>query len=291
MFVKDNSVKAIKEYFKNELASSYDEREISNFIKRSICERFSWNTADYILGDEQRLSESDLLYFRSIVKRLLNYEPFQYIIGKVSFYGLELIIDRRALVPRPETEELVDWISEELKGISTPKVLDVCTGSGCIALALQSALTNTQILGVDLSMEAIALANENARFLSMPIEFFPLDALDEKQYKIFKDNDFDCWVSNPPYIPEKEIQSLSENVVQHEPHMALFVSNDNPTIFYLRIAYQAIRYLKNSGILFFEVHENLADEVVEVVRDLGFVNIELRKDLQGKNRMLKAQKP
>jgi release factor glutamine methyltransferase len=291
MFVKENSVKAIKDYFKNELSSIYHYKEINNFTKQSICERFNWTATDYILGDEQRLSESDLLFFRGIVKILLNHEPFQYIMGKVSFFGLEFRIDQRALVPRPETEELVRWITEEINLEKPFKVLDVCTGSGCIALAMQSLANQARVIGVDKSTDALALARENAAFLSMRVDFFQMDALDKNQYEVFSENDFDCWVSNPPYIPESEFDSLPENVLRHEPHLALFVSNENPIIFYTFIAREALRCLKTAAWLFYEVHENLAEQVVRQLHELGFVNIELRKDLQGKNRLLKAQKP
>ncbi len=291
MFVKENSLQAIKEYFKKELSLHYSEREINQFLKLSCCARFNWSAADYILGDQERLSESDLLYFRGIVKRLLNFEPFQYIMGKVTFCELELVIDKRALVPRPETEELVHWISEHENLQSAKSILDLCTGSGCIAIAIKSIAKNVRVIGLDKSAGAIALAKVNAEQLQLAVEFSELDVLESSQYEIFQTNSFDCWVSNPPYIPASEMESLADNVRRHEPHMALFVDDENPLLFYEHIGKQAMVYLKSQAPLFFELHEDLAQLVVDKMIEIGFVNIELRKDLQGKNRMLKAQKP
>lgn len=291
MFVQTNTIQAVKAYFKSRLNSQFSESELNFMLREAIVQRLDISRSEYLFSDDQLLSESDLLYFRSIVKRLINQEPFQYIIGTTEFFGLELITDSRALIPRPETEELVQWISEEYGSSDSLQIADICTGSGCIALALKSTLKKASVLATDFSEVAINLANENAKLVGLEIETMFLDATTNDLIPGKNENSFDCWVSNPPYIPYTDQSEMAANVLDFEPHMALFVENEDPLIFYKKISENAFDYLKSGGKLFFEIHERFATETKAVLEERGFVNIQLRKDLQGRDRMLQGQKP
>lgn len=287
MFVQTNSVQAVKAYFKERLHNQFSESEMKAMLKVAICERLKLSSADYLLCDSNLLSESDLLYFRSIVKRLQNNEPFQYIVGQTEFFGLEMKCDARALIPRPETEELVEWVME----VAAPdnSLIDYCTGSGCIALALKNQLPKATVYGTDVSKEALELSKENASSLNLDVSFIQHDALSDQLPSTLTEQSIDIIVSNPPYIPELDKQEMQANVLDFEPHLALFVENDNALIFYKAIASQASKLLKKNGLLFFEIHERLALETKEAIEVLGFVDVEIRKDLQGKDRMIKAR--
>ncbi len=294
MFVQTNSVQSIRQYFKSRLETMFSDNEIKIIGNEVICQRLGLSPSDLIGVNDQLLSESDLLFFRSVVKRLLNNEPFQYIVGNAHFYGLELISDKRALIPRPETEELVEWVKEvylnNSKGLT---IVDICTGSGCIALAIKSIFSESKIYGTDISSEALQLAKENANKTGLDVEFKQFSALDEVEYDQkgnFQLESFDCWVSNPPYIPEEEKKLMAENVLEFEPHLALFVPDEKVLVFYDKIAQMALKYLKSNGNLFFEIHENLANETKGLLEKIGFQYVEIRKDLQGKDRMIKAVK-
>lgn len=287
MFVKDNSLASARTYFQDRLANKFTDSELKSMWKQMICKRFDWNASDFLLNQSCKLSESDLLFVRSFVKRLLNDEPFQYILGETIFYDLKINCDSRALIPRPETEELVDWISE-LNVVN--EIIDVCSGSGCIALAVKSVFKNANVKGIDISPEAIELSTFNASENNLDVDFKLADALNKNDLFWDSISELDVMVSNPPYITENEKLEMSANVLNFEPHLALFVENDSPIIFYKRIADLAIEKLKKNGFLFFELNPIFAKEVLDYVGSIGFINIELRKDLQGKERMLKAQK-
>jgi release factor glutamine methyltransferase len=287
MFVKENTIAATRAYFKDRLQNQFSESELKSMWKQLICRRFDWSDSEFLLASENRLSESDLLFVRSFVKRLQANEPFQYILGETTFCDLTILCDSRALIPRPETEELVVWISE-LSEVNS--VVDICSGSGCIALGLKSRFTNALVFGVDVSEDANELAQRNALRNELSVEFFKADALDINS-KFWKNLDsVDVIVSNPPYITHEEIKRMNTNVLEYEPHLALFVPNDSPIIFYDCIARIAAEKLTNHGFLFFELNPDFADQVIEMLKNIGFQNIELKIDLQGKNRMLKAQK-
>jgi release factor glutamine methyltransferase len=288
MFVQTNTVEAVKNYFRERLKAQFSESEIRQMLKFAVCERLNMSSADYLLSDPQLLSESDLLYFRSIVKRLQANEPFQYIIGHVEFYGLTLKTDKRALIPRPETEELVRWIVDDHSAQKELNVMDLCSGSGCIALAVKSELTKAKVIGADVSKDALNLARENALSLDLDVQWFELDLLDPAAYARFEEAAFDSWVSNPPYIPHADKTSMAANVLEHEPHLALFVEDHDPLIFYRVIAQQGKKYLKKGGRLYFEIHEELAESVVQLLEKENYHSVEVRQDLQGKNRMVKA---
>jgi len=287
MFVKDNSIESAKGYFQERLTSLFSETEIKSMWKQLICKRFDWSKTDFLLVKDFKLSESDLLYVRSFVKRLQSNEPFQYILGETSFYNLTIQCDKRALIPRPETEELVSWIAETN---SPAKILDICSGSGCIALALKSVFKNSLVFGLDISNDANELAKSNALKNKLDVTFELADALNSSHFFWNSVSEIDVIVSNPPYIAHYEKAEMSQNVLKYEPHLALFVEHESPIIFYERIAELAWLKLNKKGHVFFELNPLYSQQIQEIVSEIGFVNIEFRKDLQGKTRMLKAQK-
>ena len=290
MFVQSNTIKAIKSYFQERLQNMFSVSEIKLIVNQAISSRLNLSTADLILAAEMRLSESDLLYFRSIVKRLQENEPMQYVIGDTVFYDLEIKCDKRALIPRPETEELVDWIVNDLFSKKVDKILDLCTGTGCIALALKNQFSQAKIQALDFSNGALGLARENAEALHLEIELYEIDVLSEFPDFNFEPNSYDIWVSNPPYIPLSEKALMHSNVLDFEPEMALFVKNDEALIFYKEIGLKSLKYLKSGGSLYFELNENFADQTSKLISDLDFEEVEIKLDLQGKKRMLKAIK-
>jgi release factor glutamine methyltransferase len=284
MFVIDNQLKTAKNYFSEQLKNLFSATEIISMWKEIICLRLKWNSSDFILNTNYRLSESDLLFIRNYVHRLKKNEPFQYIHGTTTFFGLELKCDKRALIPRPETEELVAW-AVEFGPYKT--IADICTGSGCIALGLKSKFSESNVIGLDISMDALTLAQENSKFTNLDVEFIHADVLNINS--VLLDKKWDCIISNPPYIPYYERESIAENVLNFEPEISLFVKNNNPIIFYEAIVKYAKSNLSENGFLFFEIHPDFSTEISELLNLKGFINIELRKDLQGKNRMIKAQ--
>lgn len=291
MFVQTNTIQAVKSYFKERLQGHFSENELKFMFKEAVMARLNLTASEYVLSDSNLLSESDLLFFRSVVKRLLSNEPFQYIIGKTVFFGLEITTDSRALIPRPETEELVDWITQEFPKNSNLLIADVCTGSGCIALALKSYFSNATVFATDISQEALQLTQENAKQLNLSVTTVLSDAKTPDSAVSSQLQYSDIWVSNPPYIPMKDKSQMLENVLTFEPHLALFVADEDPLIFYREIGNNALLNLKSGGKLFFEIHEDLSAETADLLKGIGFVNIEMRKDLQGKLRMIKAEKP
>lgn len=284
MFVIDNQLKTAKNYFSEKLKNLFATTEINSMWKEIICLRLKWDSSDFILNTTFRLSESDLLFIRSYVHRLKNNEPFQHIHGKTTFFGMELNCDKRALIPRPETEELVAW-AVELGPYKT--ITDFCTGSGCIALGLKSKFPVSNVTGVDISKDALSLAKENSILTKLDIEFIHADIFNLNNNLL--DKKWDCIVSNPPYIPSNEKKNIAENILNFEPEIALFVENDNPLIFYKAILNYAKSNLSKKGFLFFEIHPDFSFEIIDLLKLKGFRNIELRKDLQGKKRMIKAQ--
>ena len=288
MFVSDNTLSSAKNYFFDRLAAIFSPTELKSMWTQIICKRMNWSTTEMLLNQGERLSESDLLHVRSFVKGLLNEEPFQYLIGETDFYGLTISCDSRALIPRPETEELVAWVSEIT--IHSNRIIDLCTGSGCIALALKSIYPNSEVWALDFSLDALELAAFNEEKLKLEIECIHEDVLNFSNEFLSDKRSYDIIVSNPPYIPEREKSMMSNHVTRYEPAIALFVADNDPIVFYKEIIKFAQDKLTNGGFLFLELHESFGNEVRDYLSLFGFKEIEIRKDLQGKSRMLKAQK-
>ena len=288
MFVKNNSLEEVLKYFKSELSERFTSREIRQISRQLICKRMNWTETDLFTNSKYTFSESDLLFFRSKIKTLLSGEPFQYVIGECFFYNVILKTDKRALIPRPETEELVHQIISDFKNKKI-KLLDIGTGSGCIPIALKKENPSWDVYAVDVDEDALKLAKENAALNETSINFSKLDILDETSTQ-FQDNlNFDVIVSNPPYILESEASEMKSHVLDFEPHKALFVKND-PLIFYKIILKFAKFNLSEDGFVYFEIHENYSNEVKNLILRNGFKNVEIISDLQGKDRIVKGKR-
>ncbi|WP_070138476.1 peptide chain release factor N(5)-glutamine methyltransferase [Crocinitomix algicola] len=282
MFVASNKIQAIYPYFMNELNGIYVERELENLFYWMVEDRFAITRMDFKWSD-YRLSESELLTIRSIVKRLKNKEPIQYILGSTYFYNAKILVNQHTLIPRPETEELVDLILKE----NGPKktLLDIGTGSGCIPIALKKERSDWEITGLDISHEAILLASETAEINSVKVNFINKNILIDN---LDVSGNFDIIVSNPPYVLESDKKNMSDNVLNYEPHLALFVDDNSPLLFYERIADIGQIKLNKDGKLYFEIHENFGRETKLMLESKGYSNVNIHKDLQGKDRMISA---
>jgi release factor glutamine methyltransferase len=244
---------------------------------------------DLALNPEIEIDENQLLVWNSIITELKNQKPIQYILGETFFYGLRFEVNQNTLIPRPETEELVEWIISENKKSqqsSNLKVLDIGTGSGCIAISLAKNLPNAKVSALDISEEALNVAKNNAEFNQVTIDFILADVLAIEKLP----DTFDVIVSNPPYVRESEKDLMQQNVLSNEPHIALFVENENPLLFYDKIAELAKNHLTENGVLYFEINQYLGEETVDLLKTKGFKNIELKKDIYGVDRMVKCLK-
>lgn len=282
MKIASNTLSAAQQYFNHKLQGFYAQKEIDYFFYWIVEYYFNINKLAYKLAKEHLLSESELLIFYRFAERLKKYEPIQYIIGEVDFYHLKFKVNNAVLIPRPETEELVDLI---LTTVPRGKVLDIGTGSGCIATALAYHNKNYTVHALDVSEDALECARYNASKNKCDIKFFCLDILKESLQQ-----NYDVIVSNPPYIPFKDQTLMHANVLDFEPHLALFVPDDTSLIFYQKIAIQAKEYLTKSGQLFFEIHEDFGEEIKALLHQLNFTQIQIHQDLQGKNRIISAFK-
>lgn len=289
MFVSDNSIASVRNYFNERLDKLYSSSELKLIFNSFLEQRFQLTKTELMLADNLKCSESDLLFFRSCVKRLRENEPFQYVLGSTEFYGLEIKCDSRALIPRPETEELVDWIVKETANKES-RILDLCTGSGCIALGVKSSLPKSVVHALDYSEHALALAKENVSTLNLDVHVFSGNVLDANALNEITEN-YDIFVSNPPYIPVSDKKDMHANVLDYEPEMALFVENNNPFLFYEKIIQLAMKSLNSKGKLYFEIHEKYASDILDLFQKYKFKDIEIRQDMQGKDRMMCATKP
>ena len=221
-----------------------------------------------------------------VIAELREWRPVQYIIGTASFDDMELEVSEGVLIPRPETEELVEWVASEAP--YGAKIVDVCTGSGCIAVALSRRVKQSRVWGIDISKEALSIARRNTEKYAPTIELVEGDALADFSQLI--DEEVDVVVSNPPYIPNSDRKFMRRNVTEHEPSIALFVEDDDPLLFYRSIARTALRMLRSGGKLYFEIYENFATEMVDMLVAEGFVNVVVREDFRAKQRMVCAEK-
>jgi release factor glutamine methyltransferase len=277
--------------FKNRLTDVYDSQEMEAVILLVINEITSLSKAIIKAFPEKEISSKQASQFEDILVQLQTGRPIQYILGHTEFFGLNFLVNPSVLIPRPETEELVNWIinSWQLAVGSWQQpyhVLDIGTGSGCIAISLKKNLAEAAVSAIDISAEALETAKENARLNEVEINFVQADILNFKsEIEIPK---FEIIVSNPPYVTLADKEQMHINVTGFEPHTALFVPQNNPLIFYKAIANYALNNLVNNGLLFFEINESYGQEVVQLLADKGFKNIELKKDMGGKSRMIKA---
>jgi len=296
MSFKQVDYKGLKIEFTEALTSQFSASEIKLIWRESLRHYFAISYSEQLISEDRNFTSNECQLLNQLVNRLKFGEPFQYLIGEVEFYGLELKMDSRALIPRPETEELVDWICQNHKG-EISNILDVCSGSGCISLALSNTFQEANVLGLEYSKDAINLAEENALALKLPVRYIEGDVLDLKSFEnslseqVKQNGTFDIVVSNPPYIPNHEKKEMESNVLDHEPALALFVPDNDPLLFYRIISESVMPFLSTNAWIYFECHYLYVDQTREILLELGYQNVEKRKDLQGKWRMLKAQKP
>lgn len=285
---------------KSDISTIYSGEESANIAALMLEHSTGLSPTEIALNKDRELTSEEEGSVHFSIVRLLQQEPIQYIMEKTWFYGMELYVDRNVLIPRPETEELVDWVLKDVKASGLPvfekalteadatkqlKILDIGTGSGCIALALKNKMPKAEVWGCDASEEALNVARRNGADLDIRVDFQGINFLDEAQQKSLPT--VDIIVSNPPYIPLHEKEGMNPNVVGHEPHMALFVPNDDALLFYKAIAQFAQKRLYKGGSIYLEIHENLGEKVVGLFQNEGYVSVELKKDMQGKDRMVK----
>ncbi|MGO1586119.1 MAG: peptide chain release factor N(5)-glutamine methyltransferase [Mesonia sp.] len=279
------TLQELKLNFFTELNEQYPATEIESFFFWLTQSELNISRLEMALDPQKEVHTQQMERFRIATSRLKNYEPIQYIVGETEFYGCLIKVNPSVLIPRPETEELVAWMVEDLKDKKEAfRILDIGTGSGCIPISLAKSLPQAEISAIDISAEAIKTAKENANLNKVKVEFLQQDIL--KTEKL--DAKFEVIVSNPPYVRELEKKMMQENVLKHEPNLALFVSDENPLIFYRKIAQLAYKALSEKGVLYFEINEYLAKETEELLYEIGFSFIEIKNDIFDKSRMIKA---
>jgi len=292
-------VKQYRNYFNETLKTIYPITEIDSFFFLLLEEYLGFKRIDIVLKSDFKITQETLNLLQSATKQLEQEVPLQYIIGKTEFYGLPFVVNKHVLIPRPETEELVAWVVSESSGFKTfntstkqttetkqLKILDIGTGSGCIPISLKKQLPFAKISAIDISKEALTVAKKNAVLNNVDIHFILQDILKT----VALDQHYDIIISNPPYVRELEKKELKNNVLKNEPHVALFVENDNPLIFYAKIAELAKKYLNKNGLLFFEINQYLGTETIDLVNKKGLKNIQLKKDMFGNDRIIVASK-
>ena len=292
-------VKQYRNYFNETLKTIYPITEIDSFFFLLLEEYLGFRRVDIVLKSDFKITQETLNLLQSATKQLEQEVPLQYIIGKTEFYGLPFVVNKHVLIPRPETEELVAWVvseSSRFKTFNTStkqttdkkqlKILDIGTGSGCIPISLKKQLPFAKISAIDISKEALTVAKKNAVLNNVDIHFILQDILKT----VALDQHYDIIISNPPYVRELEKKELKNNVLKNEPHVALFVENDNPLIFYAKIAELAKNYLNKNGLLFFEINQYLGTETIDLVNKKGLKNIQLKKDMFGNDRIVVASK-
>ena len=278
----------IKEYrtqFIDALTPLYEAGEAESFFYLILEEKNQLKRIDVALYPDLNFSEEEIVVWNLILEQLKKEIPIQYLLGKTSFYGLDFNVNENVLIPRPETEELVDLIirsSSKSKKYKDLKILDIGTGSGCIAISLAKNIPNSQVDAIDISEKALATAKKNAELNNVKVTFSNQNILDTEDLK----QQFDIIVSNPPYVRNLEKEEIKKNVLDNEPHLALFVEDNDALIFYRKIAELAQKNLSENGQLFFEINQYLSKEMVELLEKMNFKNIELRKDIYGNDRMI-----
>lgn len=275
-------------YIQDTLKTYYPPSEIKAFI-RLIMERVcDMLPHQILLCKDKELSDKEKTEIHNIVERLTKYEPIQYIFGKTDFYGFEFLVNPSVLIPRPETEELVELIVHDYISQSI-SILDIGTGSGCIAVSLKKLLAGSQVSALDISQKALAVAQQNAVLNHASITFYKKNILQPLQTVESIEDTFDVIVSNPPYVMEKEKAGMEKNVLDYEPTLALFVPDNNPLVYYNNIARFAGCKLKDKGHLYLEINAQMGEATTEMLHMMGFNNIELIQDFYGKDRFIKAQ--
>lgn len=284
-------IKIYRNQFIQELTPIYDSGEAESFFYLILEERHQLKRIDLALNPDLSFSIEEIQLWNSILEQLKKELPIQYLLGKTSFYGLEFEVNENVLIPRPETEELVEWIIESQKSkvkSQKIKILDIGTGSGCIAISLAKNIPNAQVYAIDVSETALATAKKNAENNDVNVTFISKNILEVITLSAVEgiDQQFDIIVSNPPYVRELEKREIKKNVLDNEPHLALFVDDNDALVFYRKIAELALQNLSPNGLLFFEINQYLGKETVDLLEKMNFKNIELRKDIYDNDRMI-----
>ncbi len=275
------------QFMQKELNELYPVTEIRQFAILIFDRLLNFGATDLITKGDSLLDEKEILFIKNCVERLKKYEPLQYILGQTEFLGLKLKVNPSTLIPRPETEELVMWMSEHI----TPKnktALDIGTGSGCIALGIKSRFPEMIVDAWDINEKALETAGQNAMLNNLNVNFSKVDILTFEPGKQHL-RKYDIIVSNPPYVMNSEKKLMSSNVLDYEPASALFVDDEDPLLFYGKIARLSRKMLKSRGLLFFEINEAIGERVKNLLTELGFSEVKIKKDLSGKDRMVKAE--
>lgn len=279
-------MRATIQHIKKELTGFYPETEIKAFVRIILENVCGLNYTDQILKIGEVIDLESRKKIVEVVERLKKFEPVQYIFGETEFYGLKLKVTPAVLIPRPETEELVNWIAETVSGDDLP-IIDIGTGTGCLALSLKKQFPQADVSGVDISEESLEVARQNARLNNLDVTFFNADILRWEEYDW---KGYSLIVSNPPYVRESEKELMEPNVLEYEPGTALFVPDENPLLYYVALSRFAKTHLTENGWLFLEINEMFGSETEELLRKEGFKEIEIKKDLNGKERMVSCRK-
>ena len=277
-------IKNYKDHFKTELLPIYDEQEIDSFFYIILEKLHGLKRIDLALNPETVMDGNHLKQWKNIVYNLKIQKPIQYILGETEFYGLRFEVNENTLIPRPETEELVELIVVESRRskVKSLKILDIGTGSGCIAVSLAANITNAEVFAIDVSEKALATAKKNAEINNVKVNFLLKNILETDDLK----QQFDIIVSNPPYVRNLEKSEIKPNVLEYEPHLALFVEDTDALLFYRKIAQLAKKNLNLNGKLYFEINQYLGKETVGLLENLNFKNIKLIKDIYQNDRMI-----
>ena len=282
------TISEIQKQFRDSLSPYYGEREAKAITKLVLETKLELNPTQLSFERFRLVTQQQQQNLNAILERLLKNEPVQYVLGEADFFGLRFKVNEHVLIPRPETEELVQWAIELIKdnSIQQPKILDIGTGSGCIPIALAQNLAGSIVEACDVSGAALQVAVENNSRNQTAASFFKLDVLKEE----IPSQSYDLIISNPPYIAQHEKSEMAAHVLNFEPHLALFVPNENAFVFYQAISKKAEKSLRPGGLLLFEINEAGGAEVVSLMEKAGYVSVELKKDLSGRDRMVKGMK-
>ncbi|HLP65849.1 peptide chain release factor N(5)-glutamine methyltransferase [Flavobacterium sp.] len=279
-------IKQYKTIFLDELSSLYDEKEVESFFYLILEQFHQKKRIDLALNPDLEMDSLQLLRWESVVVELKKQKPIQYILGETEFYGLPFLVNENTLIPRPETEELVDLISKENQNQSSEiKIIDIGTGSGCIAISLAKNLPNAKVSAIDVSERALATAEKNSEINQVKVNFILKNILETDDLE----EQFDVIVSNPPYVRMLEKAEIKPNVLNYEPHLALFVDDNDALLFYRKIAQLAQKNLTQGGKLYFEINQYLGKETVELLENLDFKNVRLIQDVYENDRMIACQ--
>lgn len=283
------TLKEYRSFFTESLISIYPKTEIEVFLYLLTEEYLGLNRIEFVIQPNYKIKKEKIKLLNIGLEKLKEEEPIQYIIGHTEFFGHSFLVNKNTLIPRPETEELVAWVLSEIEKASIQQrkintILDIGTGSGCIPISIAKEIKNTNLTAIDISEEALKTAEKNAENNRVNIQFIKANILTKAKL----DKQYDIIISNPPYVRNIEKKEIKNNVLQNEPHLALFVTDNKPLVFYDKIATLAKQHLTKKGKLFFEINQYLGEETKQLLIQKGFKNVELRKDIFNNDRMIKA---